>query len=264
MSHFKFGENWKNFSSLIDKERLIEAEKSLIKLTDKKKLTNLSFLDIGCGSGLSSLAALKLNCKKIYSIDQDKDSIETTKKVLRLSGKKNFKIEKKDLFDLSEKEKFDIVYSWGVLHHTGKMYDAIIKSTKMLKHNGVLILALYKKTKLCSLWKIEKLFYKSAPRIIQNFLKFIFINLFRLAMFIKGKSFSNYLKNYKKKRGMDFFHDVHDWLGGYPYESISFEEMQKFMKKNNFKMIRSFQVKKQLGLFGTGCDEYVFTKRQVK
>ena len=135
MTYFKFGENWKNFSSLIDKERLIEAEKSLIKLTDKKKLTNLSFLDIGCGSGLSSLAALKLNCKKIYSIDQDKDSFETTKKILKLSGKKNFKIEKKDLFDLSEKEKFDIVYSWGVLHHTGKMYDAIIKSTKLLKHN---------------------------------------------------------------------------------------------------------------------------------
>ena len=83
------------------------------------------------------------------------------------------------------------------------MYDAIIKSTKMLKHNGVLILALYKKTKLCSLWKIEKLFYKSS-KVIQNFLKFIFINLFRLAMFIKGKSFSNYLKNYKKK-GNGFF-----------------------------------------------------------
>ena len=63
---------------------------------------------------------------------------------------------------------------------------------------------------------------------------------------------------------MDFFHDVHDWLGGYPYESISFEEMQRFMEKNNFKMIRCFQVKKQLGLFGTGCDEYVFTKRQIK
>ena len=81
MTYFKFGENWKNFSSLIDKERLIEAEKSLIKLADKKKLTNLSFLDIGCGSGLSSLAALKLNCKKIYSIDQDKDSFQTTKKI---------------------------------------------------------------------------------------------------------------------------------------------------------------------------------------
>ena len=261
MTYFKFGENWKNFSSLIDKERLVEAEKSLIKLTDKKKLTNLSFLDIGCGSGLSSLAALKLNCKKIYSIDQDRDSFETTKKILKLSGKKNFKIEKKDLFDLSEKEKFDIVYSWGVLHHTGKMYDAIIKTTKLLKHNGVLILALYKKTKLCNLWKIEKLFYKSAPRFIQSFLKIVFIFLFRLAMFVKGKSFSSYLSNYKKKRGMDFFHDVHDWLGGYPYESISFEEMESFMKKNNFKMIRSFQVRKQFGLFGTGCDEYVFTRK---
>ncbi len=264
MTHFKFGENWKNFSSLINNERLIAAEKSLIKLTNKKKLTNLSFLDIGCGSGLSSLAALKLNCKKTYSIDQDNDSIETTKKVLRLSGKKNFKIEKKDLFDLSEKEKFDIVYSWGVLHHTGHMYDAIIKSTKLLKHDGVLILALYKKTRLCNLWKIEKLLYKNAPKIIQKFLKLIFINLFRLAMFVKGRSFSDYLNNYKTKRGMDFFHDVHDWLGGYPYESISFEEMQVFMEKKDFKMIRSFQVKKQLGVFGTGCDEYVFSKRQKK
>ena len=60
---------------------------------------------------------------------------------------------------------------------------------------------------------------------------------------------------------MDFFHDVHDWLGGYPYESISFSEIKKFMKENNFKMIRSFQVKEQLGLFGTGCDEYVFKRK---
>ena len=258
MKHFKFGENWKNFSNLIDNNRLKEAVTSLKKLTNKKSLKNLSFLDIGCGSGLSSLAAIQLNCKKIYAIDQDEQSIKTTKKVLQKSRFKKVKVEKKDLFTLNEKEKFDIVYSWGVLHHTGNMLEAIKKSTKMVSKNGMLILALYKKTKLCNLWKIEKYIYKSSPKVIQNFIKNLFIFLFKLAMILKRKNFSNYINDYKTKRGMDFYHDVHDWLGGYPYESISFEEISKIMDKFGYKMIRSFQVKKQIGFFGTGCDEYVF------
>ena len=258
MKHFKFGENWKNFSNLIDNNRLKEAVTSLKKLTNKKSLNNLSFLDIGCGSGLSSLAAIQLNCKKIYAIDQDEQSIKTTKKVLQKSRFKKVKVEKKDLFTLNEKEKFDIVYSWGVLHHTGNMLEAIKKSTKMVSKNGILILALYKKTKLCNLWKIEKYIYKSSPKVIQNFIKNLFIFLFKLAMILKRKNFSNYINDYKTKRGMDFYHDVHDWLGGYPYESISFEEISKIMDKFGYKMIRSFQVKKQIGFFGTGCDEYVF------
>ena len=258
MKHFKFGENWKNFSNLIDNNRLKEAVTSLKKLTNKKSLNNLSFLDIGCGSGLSSLAAIQLNCKKIYAIDQDEQSIKTTKKVLQKSRFKKVKVEKKDLFTLNEKEKFDIVYSWGVLHHTGNMLEAIKKSTKMVSKNGMLILALYKKTKLCNLWKIEKYIYKSSPKVIQNFIKNLFIFLFKLAMILKRKNFSNYINDYKTKRGMDFYHDVHDWLGGYPYESISFEEISKIMDKFGYKMIRSFQVKKQIGFFGTGCDEYVF------
>ena len=262
MKHFKLGENWKNFSNLIDNNRLKEAVTSLKKLTNKKSLNNLSFLDIGCGSGLSSLAAIQLNCKKIYAIDQDEQSIKTTKKVLQKSRFKKVKVEKKDLFMLNEKEKFDIVYSWGVLHHTGNMLEAIKKSTKMVSKNGMLILALYKKTKLCNLWKIEKYIYKSSPKVIQNFIKNLFIFLFKLAMILKRKNFSNYINDYKTKRGMDFYHDVHDWLGGYPYESISFEEISKIMDKFGYKMIRSFQVKKQIGFFGTGCDEYVFKPKK--
>jgi len=200
MKHFKFGENWKNFSNLIDNNRLKEAVTSLKKLTNKKSLNNLSFLDIGCGSGLSSLAAIQLNCKKIYAIDQDEQSIKTTKKVLQKSRFKKVKVEKKDLFMLNEKEKFDIVYSWGVLHHTGNMLEAIKKSTKMVSKNGMLILALYKKTKLCNLWKIEKYIYKSSPKVIQNFIKNLFIFLFKLAMILKRKNFSNYINDYKKKK----------------------------------------------------------------
>ena len=200
LKHFKFGENWKDFSNLIDEERLNESIKSLIKLSNRKTFKKLSFLDIGCGSGLSSLAAIKLNCKKLYAIDQDKESIRTTKKTLRGINSKKIKIEKKDLFMLNENEKYDIVYSWGVLHHTGKMVKAIEKSTKMVTKDGILIIALYKKTRLCNFWKIEKKIYSKSPKIIQNFIKFLFILLFRLAMFLKKKILPNIKVIIKKKR----------------------------------------------------------------
>ena len=84
------------------------------------------------------------------------------------------------------------------------MLEDIKKSTKMVSKNGILILALYKKTKLCNLWKIEKYIYKSSPKMIQNFIKNLFIFLFKLAIILKRKNFSNYIYDYKKKRGMDF------------------------------------------------------------
>lgn len=264
-THFKFGNNWKEFSSLINDERIEEAKKSLVKFFGPKGLQGKTFLDIGCGSGLFSLAALLLGAKYVTSLDIDEDSVSTTKSVLNtFAPNKNFDCFVKSVFDLDPKKHgtFDIVYSWGVLHHTGDMYQAIKNAITMVNSKGLLAIALYKKTPMCGFWKIEKRLYTNAPKWIQSIFRGIWYVTWLLVF---GLVFRNnprsYIKNYKSSRGMSFSHDVHDWLGGYPYESISPDEMHAFAKKNALTLHSEFLIPRcRLGLLGTGCDEYVFKK----
>ena len=63
---------------------------------------------------------------------------------------------------------------------------------------------------------------------------------------------------------MSFFHDVHDWLGGYPYESVSRDETVAILNDLGFFHVRSFVKKNMIarsGILGSGCDEYVFKRR---
>jgi predicted RNA methylase len=263
-THFKFGENWKNFSSQINEERIDEAKKSLVKFFGKSGIEGKTFLDIGCGSGLFSLAALLLGAKKVVAVDIDADSVETTRHVLQtFAPKKDFTVEVVSVFDLDPKKHgtFDIVYSWGVLHHTGDMETAIEKASQMVGPKGLFALALYTKTPLCGFWKKEKRIYTNAPKLVQFFMRSIWYSLFILSQIIFRQNVIAYIRNYKSSRGMSFSHDVHDWLGGFPYESISPEEMHALARKFHLKRHSEFLIKApRLGLLGTGCDEYVFEK----
>ena len=57
---FGFGDNWQNFISVLNVERIIEAEESLKDMLGCDNLKEKSFLDVGSGSGLFSLAAKRL------------------------------------------------------------------------------------------------------------------------------------------------------------------------------------------------------------
>src|SRR5262249_39668394 len=155
---FAFGKNWANFAPLIDAQRISEAKKGLLKLIPKPELSGQSFLDIGCGSGLSSLAAADLGVTRIFAIDVDPHSVAPAP--VLMSGKKidtPWRVEAMSVFDLDPARdgKFGIVYSWGVLHHTGNMWVAVRKAALMVEPNGLLVIALYRRTHLDRLWKIE-------------------------------------------------------------------------------------------------------------
>jgi predicted RNA methylase len=266
-SHFSFGENWAQYAEKIDERRIEEAEKSLIRLVRRESIQGRTFLDIGCGSGLFSLAALRLGCKRLLAVDLDPNSVQTTRKTLEryAPAGANWDCQRISVFDLDPAKvgTFDIVYSWGVLHHTGAMYKAIEKASAMVKPKGMLTLALYGKTSFCGLWRIEKRIYSRSPRWIQRTIEQVYSALVAARLALKGESLKKRRETYFQQRGMDMYHDTRDWLGGYPYESISPQEAMTFMHKLGFEPIRSF-VCPSVGLLGAGCDEYSFTKSLVQ
>lgn len=268
-SHFEFGDNWQKYSGLVNNDRIGDAIAGLEKLFPKGYLHGKSFLDIGCGSGLHSIAAIRLGAARVEAIDLDPKSVETTRILLeRHAMDSDFEVRKASIFDLRPEisGQFDLVYSWGVLHHTGSMNEAISAAAALVKPGGKFAFALYRKTLMCRFWAWEKHWYSNASQGNQKFARSLFILLFKLNMRLSGKSFSMYLAEYdKNSRGMDFFHDVHDWLGGYPYESVTPAEVDRKMNSLGFDVDRKFLLCEsaglRLGLFGSGNDEYVYRKR---
>ncbi len=129
---------------------------------------------------------------------------------------------------------FDVVYSWGVLHHTGAMHEAIRQAAALVAPQGLLALAIYRKTVLCQFWKLEKRAYSRMPRSLQQILIKTYSLKSRLGALLKGRDFSRYVANYEATRGMDYEHDIHDWLGGYPYESMTPREFREYVEGLGF------------------------------
>jgi SAM-dependent methyltransferase len=260
-THYEFGKNWSEFSETINERSIAEADKGILKLFPNNELAGKRVLDIGCGSGLHSLAALRQGAAEVAAIDIDPNSVATTRKVLgRFAPHDRWTVEVKSVFDMPDEPKFDVVYSWGVLHHTGDMYRAIERAAARVAPGGLFCLALYRKTKYCPMWKIEKRIYTQGGRPVRFLLEQLFLVAFKRSFRGSGRTFEDYKNDYVKYRGMDFMTDIRDWLGGYPYESISEDEMLAFASKLGFEPVRRFCETPGSGLLGTGCDEYVFRR----
>jgi len=267
--HFAFGKNWASYAELIGAQEITAAESGLQRLLPAETLEGKRFMDIGCGSGLHSLAALRLKVREVVAVDIDSDSVATTRAVLdRHARGAHYAVRQASVFDLDpvREGRFDVVYSWGVLHHTGDLDRALQRAAALVAPGGLFAFALYRKTWMCGLWKLEKRWYAHSGPGIQKMLRGLYLTLFRAGQLIRGSSFKQYVQSYKE-RGMDFHHDVHDWLGGYPYESISADEVAGAMSRVGLIHVKSFVrgqerhiFGRNLGLFGSGCDEYVYAR----
>lgn len=235
---FSFGKNWENFIRVNFSEDRIEiSRKHILEFLGFDDLKGKYFLDIGCGSGIHSLAALKANAKKIVSFDVDPYSVETTKKVREMHGNPSqWEVLHGSILDvdfISQLDPADIVYSWGVLHHTGALWQAMRSAAALLKEGGLFYIAIYEKTAQSDYWiKIKKRYNRSSA-FVKRLMELGYVwNSFFKTISPKGiRASIDYIKNYKRSRGMEFWTDVKDWLGGWPYEPATLEEVCGFCEK---------------------------------
>lgn len=263
---FAFGENWSRFLRLLDDGRIELAETSLKRMLGVETLNGKSFVDIGSGSGLFSLAARRLGAR-VHSFDFDPNSVACTAELRRryFPDDSNWRVEEGSALDRSYIDtlgRFDIVYSWGVLHHTGSMWEGLENAASLVAPGGQLYIAIYNDQGRSSrIWTQVKRAYVKAPGPLKwGVLLPAMLRLWgpsTVRDLARGKPFHSW-RTYRTRsvRGMDAWRDVVDWVGGYPFEVAKPEEILDFYRQRGFELRRMTTC-----AGGHGCNEFVFAAR---
>lgn len=264
---FKFGENWGRFLSVLNDERIAEAEASLRRMLEVETLGGKSFLDIGSGSGLFSLAARRLGAR-VHSFDYDPRSVACAVELKGryFPGDPDWTIGEGSALEAGYVEalgQFDVVYSWGVLHHTGQMWRALENATLPVAPGGKLFIAIYNDTgSQAARWKWIKRKYNELPDLLKTPFALAVIapdEAKALLRSLVARRPGDYVRAWtqydRHSRGMSRWRDIIDWVGGYPYEVATPDEIFDFYRARGFKL-----VKLKTGGVGLGCNEFVFEK----
>jgi 2-polyprenyl-3-methyl-5-hydroxy-6-metoxy-1,4-benzoquinol methylase len=263
---FKFGANWAAFLSTIDDDRIESAEVALKQMLEIEDLSGKTFLDIGSGSGLHSLAARRLGAK-VHSMDYDPQCVACTKELKHryFPDDQSWHIEEGSALDqdyLKGLGQFDIVYSWGVLHHTGNMDNAIRFASGRVKAGGTFFITIYNdQGGESKRWLTIKKVYNKLPRplglLMVLFIAAYYETKYALVRLIRGENPLpfHYWAQKKKNRGMTVWYDWVDWCGGLPFEVAKPERIIIPLRREGFVL---HNLTTNAG--GWGCNQYVLLR----
>jgi len=272
--HFEFGANWSRFLRHVDENRIATAISSLQTMLRTESLAGKTFLDVGSGSGLFSLAAHRLGAS-VVSLDCDPQSVACTQELKRRFAKEqpDWQILPGSILDEGLVEsvgRFDVVYAWGVLHHTGEMWKAVARVARSVNEGGYFWLAIYNDQQYVSRawWNIKR-WYQRLPRAMRPayvaliggvlFCKRALVTL--LACLLRLVTLRNPLQpiqnwfSERQSRGMLAWYDLMDWVGGWPFEVARPEEVFRFLRNRGFTLAELVTCGD-----GHGCNEYLFRR----
>jgi len=261
---FAFGKNWQRLLPILDEGRIARAEQSLCRMLEVSDLRGKTFLDIGSGSGLFSLAARRLGAR-VHSFDYDPQSVACTRQLRQryFPQDPDWRIEEGSALDagyLAQLASFDVVYSWGVLHHTGAMWQALDNAAGRVAPDGTLFISIYNdQGKTSNRWRAVKRAYNRLPKGLRFLVTTpAVVHLYwrtTLRDLLRGRPFESW-RNTGKERGMSAWRDLIDWVGGYPFEVAKPEAILDFYLRRGFTLVRLTTCGGSLG-----CNEYVFVRK---
>lgn len=261
-ARFRFGRNWQNYSRTLDSVRLDEATESIRSVLGVESLEGQKFLDVGCGSGVFSLAAHRLGAD-VVGFDYDLDSVITTRR-LRDTHHADWPVCRGDILDaafVASLEQSDIVYAWGVLHHTGDLWTACDHAAGLVAPGGQMIVSVYNDQGVMShVWRWVKFLYVRVAVLRPLLLLIAFLITWGPTVAADLKNLRNprtTWRSYGSHRGMGAWHDLIDWTGGYPFEVATPGEVREFFVRRGF-----YVAKESLAGGGRGCNEFLLTRSE--
>lgn len=230
---FAFGRNWRRFIRRLDERRIEAAMRSLTDYLGD--LRGRTFLDVGCGSGLFSLAAHRLGAR-VTAFDVDPDSVSCARELRRRFGG-DWTVARASVLDAAFAP-HDVVYAWGVLHHTGDLWAALDRAARLVKPGGLLFVAVYNDAgPLSRYWLRVKRRYNRMPSALRPLYGAAVYAPTELRLLARGSCFSSWTA-YDAERGMNKLTDLIDWIGGYPYEVATADALVAFLRERGFTMRR--------------------------